>query len=134
MRRDKVGIIPEDQKLKPNVKNMHGDLKQDFACIPPYAIAQLGSAMRNGALKYGRFNWRNSTVNASVYYNSIMRHLISWYSGEDSSKDSQLSHLAHIMANCAILLDAEENETFVDDRPIGKILDNETNIYETPGI
>lgn len=102
------------------------NVKQKFGNVPPIALYHLAKAMSDGEQKYGRFNWREKTATASVLYNAMMRHLLAWYSGEDNAVDSGVSHIGHIMANCAILLDAKLNNTLVDDRVKGEIVSSET--------
>lgn len=103
-----------------NVKTAAAANKPKTSAVPPIAIMALGSAMQNGADKYGKFNWRGTEVTASVFYDAMMRHLAAWYSGENFAPDSGVHHLAHLMAGAAIVLDAEHNKVFIDDRPDGK--------------
>ena len=84
--------------------------------MPTVALFALGAAMGDGANKYGRFNYRDTTVTASIFYDAMMRHLTSWYNGEDYAPDGSVHHLAHVMASCAIVLDAELHAKFNDDR------------------
>lgn len=100
-----------------NPKTAVGRLKPPVRAIPPSAIIALGLAMENGELKYGLMNWRTRDVSSSVYYDAAMRHLMSWWDGEDRAADSNVHHLAHVMACCAILIDAEINGNLHDDRP-----------------
>lgn len=88
-----------------------------FSVIPTAALLHLGEVMRLGANKYGPFNWRETPVPAETYVDAIGRHLLSWQDGESTDPESGMSHLAHIMASCAILIDAEENGMLNDDRP-----------------
>lgn len=97
-------------------KSTYGMAKPSTFAIPPSAIILLGQAMTNGAEKYGLFNWRNTQVNASVYYDAIQRHLADWRDGYDYDADSNLDPLVHVMACCAILLDAGLIGTLHDDR------------------
>ncbi len=99
-----------------NPKTIVGRVKPALRAIPPIAILHLGGAMGDGESKYGRFNWRDNTVTSSVYYDAIQRHLLAWWDGENNASDSGRSHLAHIMACCAILLDAEAASKLNDDR------------------
>lgn len=103
---------------KKDPKAAIGIKKPSTFAIPPSAIIRLGQAMQNGAEKYGLFNWRQTEVKASVYYDAAMRHLMQWRDGDGDvvDKDSGLSHLAHVMACCAILIDAEEIDRLYDDR------------------
>jgi hypothetical protein len=47
-----------------------------------------------------------------------MRHLMAWIDGEDIAEDSGVHHLGHVMACCAIILDAETQKTLNDNRPV----------------
>lgn len=89
-------------------KLVEGKLKHDT--VPPVALVELAKAMQDGARKYGRFNWRETGVSRADYYSAIMRHLLAWMQGEDVAADSGVSHLGHIMANCAIMLDGPLKE------------------------
>lgn len=99
-----------------NPKNAAAVNKPSTYAIPPIAILALGAAMKNGADKYGPFNWRQNEVIASVFIDAINRHFLAWQACENNASDSGIHHLAHIMANCAILLDAIHNSVFNDDR------------------
>ena len=62
------------------------------------------------------FNWRASPVCATTYISAILRHLNQWRDRQDDDPESGRSHLAHIAANCAILMDAAKHGTLEDDR------------------
>jgi hypothetical protein len=102
---------------KENPKAKFGVAKPGFSAIPPVAMLLEGLSMSQGAAKYGKFNWNNDPISASVYYDSAMRHLTSWYSGDNIDADSRLPNLAHARANLGILLDAELTGNLIDDRP-----------------
>jgi hypothetical protein len=87
--------------------------------LPPIALREASWAHGQGAERYGPYNWRESGVKCSTYYGAILRHLTAWADGEDSDRDSGRSHLAHIIASCNILLDAEYCGKLEDDRPAG---------------
>ena len=101
-----------------NPKTRAGSLKEPLRHIP--SNVWLGDAAIHalGAQKYGPFNWRDETVSSSVYYESALRHLIAWYHGENVDAESGHSHLYHVRACMAILLDAEQHGTLNDDRPV----------------
>lgn len=107
-------MTPPDSNPKTHV----GRLKPSLRAIPPSALIALGLAMENGEGKYGLMNWRKNQVATSVYYDAAMRHLLAWWDGEDIAADSQVHHLAHVMACCAILIDAEIGGCRIDDRPV----------------
>lgn len=90
--------------------------KPKLSDVPTVALFALGAAMSDGANKYGRYNYRDTNVTASVFYDAMMRHLTAWYNGEDHASDSKVHHLAHVMAGAAIVLDAELHAKFNDDR------------------
>lgn len=112
-----------------NVKTAAAAKKPRMAAVPPIAIMALGTAMQTGADKYGLFNWRDTNVTATVFYNAMLRHLEQWYSGEQHASDTGVHHLAHLMAGAAIILDAEMNNVFIDDRPEGEILGDDYSKY-----
>jgi hypothetical protein len=115
---DLVAEWVDEQPAAPdtNPKTRIGLTKPSMRGIPSAAMIHLGGAMADGIVKYGQFNWREHAVSASVYEDAIWRHLMAWRDGEDTAQDSGRHHLAHVMACCAILLDAMENGKLNDDR------------------
>ncbi len=73
--------------------------------------------MADGRRKYGLMNWREKPVSSTIYYDAAMRHLMAWFDGEQTARDSQVHHLGHAMACMAIIMDAEAQGTLNDDRP-----------------
>jgi hypothetical protein len=104
--------LPDD-----NPKTKFGVQKPSMSVVPPAALVPLMKAMADGAQKYGAFNWRDKTVSSTVYYDAAMRHLMAWFDGEESAADSGVHHLGHVMACCAIILDAQASATINDNRP-----------------
>ena len=101
-----------------NPKDALGAGKLPLHLWPATATAHGSLALMDGALKYGRTNWRPAGVRASTYVSASMRHLNAWFEGEDMAPDSGLSHLAHALAGLAILIDAEDAGMMTDDRMI----------------
>lgn len=99
-----------------------------ISVIPTAALLHLGEVMKLGAKKYGPFNWRETPVPAEVYVDAAMRHLLSWFDGEDKDPESGMSHLGHVMACMAIIIDAQENGMLDDNRPkagrVGQMIAN----------
>ena len=83
---------------------------------PATATAVGALAMHYGQLMYGRNNWREAGVRASVYVSACQRHLAAWFEGEDSDQESSIPHLAHALACLAILVDAQAAGKLTDDR------------------
>jgi hypothetical protein len=81
---------------------------------------EIGVAMLEGALKYGRHNYREVGVSASVYYDAVVaRHLNAWFEGEDIDEESGLSHITKAAAGLIVLRDAQIRGKMIDDRPKG---------------
>lgn len=107
---------PQDPSTNP--KDALGKMKPDLSLIPPAAKIHEALAMMNGRDKYGPYNWRGKTVSAMVYLAAAMRHLESLVDGEDFASDSGVHHAGHARACLGIFLDASEQGTLIDDRPV----------------
>lgn len=100
-----------------NPKDLVGNTKVSLSKMPPIAAAHCAMAFMDGAAKYGAYNWREKEVIAGIYVDAAKRHLDCWFEGQEIATDSQVHHLGHAMACCAILLDAQAKNKLVDDRP-----------------
>jgi len=100
-----------------NPKDAIGIRKAPMSVVPAAVLAELGVAMLEGACKYGTANFRGAGVRASVYYDATMRHLFSWWEGEDIDPDSELSHVTKAIASLTVLRDAMIQGKVTDDRP-----------------
>lgn len=110
--------IPNDPK------GAAGALKTPLHLIPASAMEETAKAHSLGAAKYGGYNWRNGTVCATTYIGAMLRHLNAWRDGENLDPESGITHLAHIAANCNILMDAAACGTLQDDRYRMPVQDN----------
>lgn len=107
-----------NNSVKPtNPKDSVGIKKVPFSVIPQGVVAELGLAMLEGARKYGRHNYRNAGVRASVYFDATERHLADWWEGTDIDPDSGLSHITKAIASLTVLRDSMIKGNWVDDRP-----------------
>ena len=102
-----------------NPKDALGILKTPFSTISAPVMAEVGIAMLEGALKYGRHNYRAIGVRSSVYYDGLMRHITAWWEGEDYDADSYvgLHHVTKAIADLTVLRDAMIQGKCIDDRP-----------------
>lgn len=100
-----------------NPKDRMGILKAGLSVIPSTVLWELGLAMLEGALKYGRHNYRVIGVRASVYYDATNRHITAFWEGEDIDPDSGVSHITKAIASLTVLRDAMIRGNWVDDRP-----------------
>lgn len=103
--------------LGTNPKDRLGLKKVRLSLVPPSSIIYQALAMEDGAAKYGPYNWRENKVIASIYVDAAMRHLQSWFDGEECASDSKKPHLGHALACLGIIVDALETGNLVDDRP-----------------
>lgn len=99
-------------------KKLEGAKKAPLHLLLPSANEATAKALALGADKYGPFNWRDHKVCAMTYVGAIRRHLDAWMDGQTLDPESGTTHLAHIIASCSIMIDAEVFGTLVDDRPI----------------
>ncbi len=107
----------KSDKLKnTNPKDAIGSSKLPVHLFPTTVKYYACLALLDGALKYGRANWRKAGVRASIYYDACNRHLDRWFEGEDIDPDSGLPHLAHAIACLSIIVDATVKGNLKDDR------------------
>jgi hypothetical protein len=101
-----------------NPKDVVGSKKLSFAVLPWRVLTFVALAMLEGALKYGRQNYRAAGVRASVYFDAVVgRHLTQWWEGEDIDADSNLHHIDKAIAGLMVMRDSMLQGNFVDDRP-----------------
>jgi len=108
----------QGQKVNtPNPKQLFGDKKLPLHLIPPAASAFIALGLRDGAGKYGPWNWRDESVEVMTYIGALKRHIDAWVDGEECADDSGYPHLAHAIAGLAILIDAVTGGFAIDNRP-----------------
>lgn len=98
-----------------NPKDLIGSGKLPLHLWPTTATAMGCVAFLNGALKYGRSNWRKIGIRASIYVDACQRHLAAWFEGEECDEEG-VPHLASALACIAIIVDCEACGLLVDDR------------------
>lgn len=113
--RAEVAALPGAKPTNP--KDSVGSGKLPLELVPDVLVAEAAFAFLEGALKYGRYNWRVAGVRASIYRAALHRHLMCWWNGEDVEPLTGVRHLASIAACVGILLDAELCGMLTDDRP-----------------
>jgi hypothetical protein len=89
--------------------------KPEMDLLPREALVEIAKGFGFGAVKYGRFNWRNG-LKWSRVYSALNRHLAAWNAGEDFDPESGLNHLAHAGCNLMFLLTYLEEHPELDDR------------------
>lgn len=111
--------VKDQSNLKPtNPKDIIGSNKLPLHLWPETATLMGCLAMLDGALKYGRSNFRAVGVRASIYVDACKRHINKWFEGEELDPDSGVPHLSHALACLAIIIDARAAGKLNDDRMI----------------
>lgn len=100
-----------------NPKDAIGITKTPQSTLPTQVLGEVGVAMMEGALKYGRSNYRVAGVRASVYYDALFRHMSAWWEGEDIDRESGLNHVTKAIAGLMVLRDSMMQGNWSDDRP-----------------
>ncbi len=100
-----------------NPKDAAAQTRVPMHLFPAVGAIYGAMACRDGAEKYGPYNWRERAISLVWYLGAMDRHLKALLDGEDNASDSGLPHLAHVVATAAILLDAQEAGALIDDRP-----------------
>ncbi len=104
--------------LTANPKDQVGSSKAPMSTVSSAATAEAGVAMLEGALKYGRHNYRKAPIRASVYFDATARHMRSWWEeGQDIDPDSGLHHITKAIATLLVLRDSMITGQWDDDRP-----------------
>ena len=99
-----------------NPKDIIGSNKIPLHLWPESASAFGCLGFLEGLLKYGRSNYREYGVKASIYVDACKRHLNAWFEGEDYNPDNGIPHLGNALACIAILVEAIVNNKLIDDR------------------
>lgn len=99
-----------------NPKRQYGVSSIPLEMWPDLASAYGALALYNGSLKYGKANFANTPVEASIYIAALRRHLASWVAGEEFDPADGVPHLGGVLANAAILISARAAGTLIDDR------------------
>jgi hypothetical protein len=112
----------QDEVLVPTVANpkqAYGDKKCALQLVPPALMIGAAKAFKEGAAKYGPFNWRHNKVEAMTYVGGFARHMAAYLDGEDVDPESTTGklHLEGAAACIGILLDAHYGGFLIDNRP-----------------
>lgn len=83
------------------VKNDSGKLQ--WSLLPFEELEDVVRVLMLGAKKYTPDNWKKCD-DVTRYKDALMRHVISYISGDTIDEESHLSHLAHAVCNCLFLM------------------------------
>lgn len=77
--------------------------KLQWSLLPFEELEDVVRVLMLGAKKYTPDNWKKCD-NVTRYKDALMRHVISYVSGDITDEESGLSHLAHAVCNCLFLM------------------------------
>lgn len=105
----------------PTTGGSKGSKPEQMSHVPTDFLLALGRVYGFGEGKYpdsapGRPNWSRGYA-WSLSYDALMRHLISWWGGEDTDPESGESHLLHVAWHAATLFTFMEKGLGTDTRP-----------------
>ena len=100
-----------------NPKDAFGTQKLQLNVVPGSFAAYTSLALLEGALKYGRYNWRIKGVRVSIYLDALKRHIEKYEEGQWADPKTTVPHLANAAACLCIILDAGLAGMLTDDRP-----------------
>lgn len=89
--------------------------KPDLSLVSYHFKCAIARVMMLGEKKYGRWNYRKGHE-VHLILAAIERHLGKFAEGEDLDDESGESHLAHIAADCMMIVDQMREGTWKDTR------------------
>ncbi len=102
-----------------NPKDLAGATRAPLHLLPAVGIIHGAMGCFDGAVKYGPYNWREEKISLFGYLGALERHLQKLKDGEWFDKNDPYggTHLGHIIATSAIILDAYHCDTLINDLP-----------------
>lgn len=113
--RSEMNTAPGELTELPKTPVKHDQTKTNWNLLPWDAVEEVVKVLEFGASKYSPHNWKDGGgFKWTRVFNSTMRHLTSWYRGEDRDPETGLSHLAHCCCNILFLLHYSLNKPKFD--------------------
>lgn len=106
------------QQTDANPKTIYGATRPPLALVPRSSLIHEAMAFKDGASKYGPYNWREKPVSIMTYLHACERHIAQFLDGEEYDAKSGVHHLGHAKACLGIILDATLCNCAIDDRPV----------------
>lgn len=104
-----------DRLFKPVQSARHNTGKVQVREVDPAFIMGLGEVLTASRAKYDEGNWMNETK-FSTPYESCMRHLMKFWSGEEIDEETSKHHLLHAATNLMFLYFHQTSGKGIDDR------------------
>ena len=97
------------------IKDDNGKCRLEL--LPYDALRGVADVFAYGADKYYQDSWRsNEPAEYSRTFGSVLRHLTSWYAGQDNDPESGLNHVDHAISQLLILRYVMVNRPDKDNR------------------
>lgn len=84
--------------------------------VPPELVIAFAEVAAAGAKKYPERNWELGMKRSRVYA-SLVRHLLKWWSGQDTDAETGCRHLDMVVWNVGVLATYNRRGVGEDDRP-----------------
>ena len=107
--------IPENAQVSSTGSLRFNSGKPNMSNLPPEFLIGMAKVMTMGEKKYGKYNWSKGN-SISVPYDSGMRHLMAFMSGEQIDKESGEHHLFHAAVNIMMMWYYDKYYPEMDDR------------------
>jgi len=98
--------------------------KLQWSLLPFAQLEDVVKVLMMGAEKYTPDNWKKCN-DIKRYEDALLRHVISYISGNRTDKESKLSHLAHAICNCLFLMYFDDNNTKACEEEVSNNVESE---------
>jgi hypothetical protein len=113
--RHAVAASAEVRAKDPKTGGEKGRKLEEYALVPPNALAEVARVYGMGAKKYEAFNWAKGYP-YSWSISALYRHIEEFRKGTSKDAESGLHHLAHAAFHLFTLMEFEMNNLGTDDR------------------
>lgn len=110
-----VRLEEEERVTDPVTGGQKGAKPEDYAFIPPGALAEVARVYGMGAKKYEPWNWAKG-YRWSLSFSALFRHIEAFRGGQSNDPESGLHHGAHAIFHLMTLMEYEFNGLGTDDR------------------
>lgn len=108
-------LVPPINQTPPQMSARFNEGKTQLREIDSNFILGIGEVLTQSRGKYDELNWQKDTK-FSTPYESAMRHLLAYWSGQDYDNESGKHHLLHAATNLMFLFFHSRNNPHMDDR------------------
>jgi len=112
-------ISEEMEQVSPTGSKRKNSGKPAMSNVLPEFLLGMAHIMTEGEKKYGKHNWKKGNY-TSVPYDSAMRHILKWQTGDSIDQESKSHHLFHAAVNLMMCWYYETEYPEMDDRKYDK--------------